>query len=353
MLKRLFDSGLPALFWGPPGVGKSALVRQFAADHGVELAIIYAGREDPFVLSGLPAVIEGQTRRAKRDWLARLEAAHAAGRPTLLFIDEISTAAPATQAGLLSLILDGELDGLRLPANTRRWAAANPPDQAAGGFELAPPLANRLLHFDWSAVFSDADWLKSFPQYLQNNGVPPEVAALTAAYLEANRSDICRVPADGDERRGKAFPSRRTWEYAARLLAAWNWAPGREIPEHLATALSGAVGEDAALRFSEYLRSADLPRPEDLISGAAELPARADLAGAAVMNLIAFLRERGDDGLWDKAWGRYLKWAETTGLKGVLAAHFKQMFEARKTRSYNIPLGPFEGVVRAMTEKGV
>ena len=37
----------------------------------------------------------------------------------------------------------------RLPAGVRVVAAANPPDEAADGWELAAPLANRLVHLDW------------------------------------------------------------------------------------------------------------------------------------------------------------------------------------------------------------
>ena len=50
---------------------------------------------------------------------------------------------------MLRVVLERTVGDLRLPAAVRVVAAANPPDEAADGWELAPPLANRLVHLDW------------------------------------------------------------------------------------------------------------------------------------------------------------------------------------------------------------
>ena len=59
--------------------------------------------------------------------------------------DEISTAPPAVQAALLRVVLERTVGDLRLPDAVSLVAAANTPEQAAGGWELSPPLANRFL----------------------------------------------------------------------------------------------------------------------------------------------------------------------------------------------------------------
>ena len=65
------------------------------------------------------------------------------------FFDEISTAPPAVQAALLRVVLERTVGDLRLPDGVAVVAAANPPDQAADGWELSAPLANRFCHLDW------------------------------------------------------------------------------------------------------------------------------------------------------------------------------------------------------------
>ncbi|EUA17503.1 ATPase associated with various cellular activities AAA_5 domain protein [Mycobacterium xenopi 3993] len=44
-----------------------------------------------------------------------------------------------------------------LPATVRMIAAANPPEQAAGGYDLEPPLSNRFCHVGFTP--SVDEWL--------------------------------------------------------------------------------------------------------------------------------------------------------------------------------------------------
>jgi MoxR-like ATPase len=66
-----------------------------------------------------------------------------------LFIDEITTCMPQVQAALLRVILHRKVGTKVLPPRVRIVAAANPPDEISGGFQLTPPLANRFCHIVW------------------------------------------------------------------------------------------------------------------------------------------------------------------------------------------------------------
>ena len=55
----------------------------------------------------------------------------------LLFLDELSTAPPAVQAALLRVVLERVVGDLTLPDEVAVVAAANPPDQAADGWDLS------------------------------------------------------------------------------------------------------------------------------------------------------------------------------------------------------------------------
>ena len=55
------------------------------------------------------------------------------------------------QAALLRVVLERVVGDLELPADVAVVAAANPPEQAADGWDLSAPLANRFCHLEWIA----------------------------------------------------------------------------------------------------------------------------------------------------------------------------------------------------------
>jgi MoxR-like ATPase len=79
------------------------------------------------------------------DWSKRL----AQVKDGILFTDEVNTAPPSVQAALLRVCLDKVAGDCHLGDDTSVIAAANPPEQAADGWDLAPPLANRFCHINW------------------------------------------------------------------------------------------------------------------------------------------------------------------------------------------------------------
>jgi hypothetical protein len=76
----------------------------------------------------------------------------------VIFLDELTTTA------LLRAVVDRALGDLQLdPSRVMIIAAANPSDQAAGGWELAAPLTNRFLHASFEITASR--WTNRFVYY--------------------------------------------------------------------------------------------------------------------------------------------------------------------------------------------
>src|SRR3954470_22429317 len=138
-------AGLPLLIWGPPGVGKSASIVSMAERLGLPIEVVIASIREPSDFSGLPVIYDDEVRLAPPAWARRLIKATRG----VVFFDEISTATPAVQAALLRVINERWVGEAKLPPSVAIIAAANPPEQAAGGWNLSWPLANRFIHVDW------------------------------------------------------------------------------------------------------------------------------------------------------------------------------------------------------------
>src|SRR5688500_8704990 len=136
---------VPVLLWGAPGTGKTSAIRAMADAAGLPCETVIAAIREPSDFSGLPVVVGGVVHFAPPRWAERL----AAAGHGVLFLDEISTAPPAVQAALLRVVLERVVGDLELPERVVVVAAANPPEQAADGWDLSAPLANRFCHLDW------------------------------------------------------------------------------------------------------------------------------------------------------------------------------------------------------------
>lgn len=287
---------IPFLLWGEPGAGKTSVVES-AAGSGWYVETLIVSHHEPSDFAGLPVIAaDGTVSFAPPRWAQRL-ADHPG--PALAFFDEWTTAAPAVQAAALRTLTHGEVGSVRLPETVSFAAAANPADVAAGGWELAPPTANRFVHLDWALpldVFAEGSvtgqW-PAVPVVAPPSSYPRELArtrALVAGFLRARPTLLSAVPADAAAR-GRAFPTPRTWDYAARLVSLARCAGLRQGVVELLVA--GAVGAASGHEFLSWMAAQDLADPEDLLAdaGAAEFggqrPDRVYLALQAVLAAVA------------------------------------------------------------------
>lgn len=299
-------AGVPTVLWGGPGEGKTSAVTQAAAALGLHLEVVLASVREPTDFAGLPVVDGGAVRLAPPDWARRLVQADERGLVPAVFFDEVNTAPPAVQAALLRVCVDRVVGDLALPASTVVLAAANPPEIAADGWDLAPPLANRFCHLSWrlpAAVVAEG-LLGAWP-VVPVPVLPPELPlaaarAAVAGYLRARPDDVSVVPRDATAA-GRAFPTPRTWEMAARLLAVCEAAGAHEAVRRAVVA--GVVGDAAALQLLTWLDALDLPDPEDLLADPSSfvLPERGDRAFSVLASVVAAALSRPTAERWQAA----------------------------------------------------
>jgi hypothetical protein len=300
------SAGVPVLLWGSPGTGKTSAVIALGESLGWPVETVIGSIREPSDFAGLPVISAGSVLLSPPGWATRL---CEAGKG-LLFLDELTTAPPAVQAAMLRVVLERVVGDTQLPSGVRVVAAANPPDEAADGWELAAPLANRLVHLDWPV---DGKQIASglavgFPAPIvvgiEN---PPSVGqamaarAAVGAFLEVRPTLALRVPRSSADA-GRGWPSPRSWEAVARLLAACESAGASE--EARAALVEGAVGDGAALEFLSWLEHLDLPDPEAVLDDPAGfvLPQRSDRAFAVLTAVASVAIADGGEQRWQQAW---------------------------------------------------
>ena len=309
--------GAPAMFWGPPGPGKTFVLTALAAEYGMPCQVLSPGLmgDGAFGVVPVPVGTGAATRLMypAPHWADTFDD-HGAG---LVFVDEITTAAPALQPPLLGLMQQRRVGDHYLGKGVRVLGAGNPPEQAAAGYDLPLPLANRMGHFDWPAVDTTqwGEFLSTRTPYAvlagaKKNGhataplhdlaaLERRVAAgwesawakasgLTATFHARRDGFLLKMPQANDPAASRAWPSPRTWELATACEATAMILGADENTVDTLTA--GFVGHGAAIERAAFRNAVDLPDPEDALFNGAwkHTPSRLDRSMAVLSSCATY-----------------------------------------------------------------
>ena len=268
-MQILLATGVPVLLWGDPGTGKTQTVERFAREAGWHIESVIASLHEPTDFGGLPVRTSDGVTFEPPAW-ARRVAQH--DGMSLVFFDEVNTATPATQNALMRVVLEGRVGELHLGEDVRFVAAANPPSQNAGAWDLSAPLANRFGHLMWPVALEEwrVGFLGGWPRLspLSINDTQPAASlsnakAQVAAFVSRRPDFLSRVP-EADSAASMGWPSSRTWESLARCQAICDTIDADDTVRVLIA--SALVGDGAAVEYMAYVRDLDLPDPQDLLA---------------------------------------------------------------------------------------
>lgn len=234
-------------------------------------------------------------------------------------IDEMGSVSPSQEAAFLNFLQGGRLGERVLDNKIALGAMMNPANIASNGRDLGLAASNRFVWIDWK--LEESAW---FDYMLGGKGLAATVDVLPkdwekqyghiarsyiVSYVRKNPSALQKMPNAHDG--SQAWPSPRSWETAARLLAAVMSTGERKESDLAYLAVEGCVGAEAQ-SFMSFLIEANLPDPEELLEAAAKdsekalkkLPERHDHKAVTLEAVAVAATQEHKDRVkrWETAW---------------------------------------------------
>jgi len=308
----------PVMLWGPPGVGKSQMVVQVGERHDVPVIDVRLSQMAPSDLRGIPFRVEDTV-----EWAipAMLPDAERHGPEGILFLDEITSAAPSVSAAAYQLILDRRLGEYQVPQGWAIFAAGNRQGDRGVTYTMPAPLANRFAHFEVESHLDD--WVS----WAYRHGIDERLIAFLRF-----RPDLLF---DFDPAHNPvAFPSPRSWEFAHRALQKFGDGGGL-----LVDTLQACVGPAAGVELEAFVRNLDkLPDIDGILAGEeVKVPKEVDLQYAVAAALVGrALRAKGTPEAKD-VYGAILNFAGRFRQREMGVMLVSDMHRAIGQELFNVP----------------
>ena len=237
----------PVFMWGPPGIGKSDIVKQVGEEQDRDVIDVRLSLWEPTDIKGIPYY---NSDMGTMTWAPPSELPTDPESTAILFLDELNSAAPATQAAAYQLILNRRVGTYVLPKGVSIVAAGNRESDKGVTDRMPAPLANGFVHLELRTDYED--WL----QWATNNRIHEQVVG----YVGFAKNDLY----DFDPRSSsRSFATPRSWSFVSELLHDDDLDEGT-----LTDLVSGAVGEGLAVKFMAHRKVAkQMPKPEDILAG--------------------------------------------------------------------------------------
>ena len=362
------QADVPPCVEGPPGTGKSRSIDMIAKKLGSECKLcgtsaelLIASIRDQTDFSGMPVLIDGSLTMAGMPWTKHVvEMAESGCKHVIVFLDELSNTPVSIHGPLMQVVLDKRCGDVILPRQTKFVLAMNPPEQAANGWHISPPLANRICWLPWLTDFDM--WAEGMiggfdkqcnvpiaPDGWEAGMIPARVEI--AAFLKRFPQHFNCMP-KGEEERSGAWPSSRTWDMAGRLRAICKATNASDDASLML--LVGSVGKGPGVEFMKWVRELDIPDPEELLRDPEhfKLPGkRGDIAFAILSNVVAAYVRKRSLSRWNASWVIMRKAADA-GAADIAASGVRMLLNNRRG-DFPLPINDAEPFTSLMEEAGV
>lgn len=208
----------PVLLIGPPGIGKTAIMEQAAAECGVGLVAYTITHHTRQSAIGLPVIREknygGEVCSVTEYTMSEIIASvydcmeKTGKQEGILFIDEINCVSETLAPAMLQFLQCKTFGSHQVPEGWVIAAAGNPPgyNKSVREFDVVTLDRVRLLHVEEN--------LPVWKQFAREAGVHESILS----FLEIKPQDFYRMEAYED---GKYFVTARGWEDLSRMLEVY------------------------------------------------------------------------------------------------------------------------------------
>ena len=246
-IRKCLKKQRPVFMWGPPGIGKSDIIKQLGDEQDREVIDVRLSLWEPTDIKGIPYYNSNENTMT---WAPPAELPTDPESTAILFLDELNSAAPATQAAAFQLVLNRRVGTYQLPKGVAIVAAGNRETDKGVTYRMPAPLANRFLHLELRTDYED------WQEWAVKNRLHEQVVG----YLGFAKQDLYDFDPKSASR---AFATPRSWSFVSELLE------DDDVSDSTLTDLiAGAVGEGLAVKFMAHRRVAkQMPNPSDILAG--------------------------------------------------------------------------------------
>ena len=121
-IRKCLKKQRPVFMWGPPGIGKSDIIKQIGHETDREVIDVRLSLWEPTDIKGIPYYNSNSNTMT---WAPPAELPTDPNSTAILFLDELNSAAPATQAAAFQLVLNRRVGTYILPEGVSIVAAGN------------------------------------------------------------------------------------------------------------------------------------------------------------------------------------------------------------------------------------
>ena len=242
----------PVFIWGAPGIGKSALVEEFAMEVGLECVSLLGSQLAPEDIIGIPQIKGDTSEFLPPKMIARKE-------PYVLFLDELNACSQEVQKAFYSLIYERRIGEYHLPEGSIVIGAGNRTQDSAIVKTMSSALINRMFHVQLKPD------VKSWLSWAYSSGIHSWITD----YISQRPDHLFSEPPKTEE----PFSTPRSWHMLSDALREFG-AGEKDIPiETIKMLAYGSISASHAGMFAAFVKQLDNKYLlEDIIKGEKRWP---------------------------------------------------------------------------------
>ncbi len=251
------------MLWGPPGVGKTAIVGQAAHEISEEFEIPFPvmveklAIKEPTEVGGYP--FPDKDSRTFSHIIAERWKQFATQGPGAAFLDEYAQGNVSQQNGGRNITNERKIGDHDLCPGTTVIAASNMMENRAGTTPMPSQAKDVFTHF----------YVKADPREWCTFGMQHGFNPLVTSFIWDIGAEYLCPDLDTSAGANNAQPSPRSWERVSRIISAMDWDPSDKQDMALRRVMvNGMVGELAAGNFFTHVELVnELPDKNEVLEG--------------------------------------------------------------------------------------